>query len=102
MYRKSSPLNQSDVAFIMQLPDYSNISRWEHGQRTPNVDVLFVYHLLFGTPVENLLDQQKGNTNKVVIERIKLLLAELQARNPSQKVTRRVVFLESVLTKLSS
>ena len=101
MYRKSSPLSQADIAFLMQLPDYSSISRWEQGHRVPNIDALLIYHLLFDTPIEKLLTLQKGAANKVLIERIHLLLAELRNHKLSRKVTSRIIFLESALTKLT-
>jgi transcriptional regulator with XRE-family HTH domain len=98
--RKDSPLNQSDIAFLLELPDFSNISRIEHGLRSPSNDVLFMYNLLFGTPIENLFDQQKMLHQKVK-ERVQLLLADLRSHRQSQKVVSRIAFLESVLTKLS-
>ena len=47
LYRKQSHLTQSDIAYIMALADYLNISHWELGNKTPNVDILLMYHLLF-------------------------------------------------------
>jgi transcriptional regulator with XRE-family HTH domain len=35
MYRKKSPLTQSDMGFLIGLKEISNISRYEKGQRQP-------------------------------------------------------------------
>lgn len=101
-YRKSSPLSLSDVAFLMQLPDLSSLSRWEHGQRTPNSEVLFVYHQLFGVPLESLLDHGKDSMTTTLTERITHLLSDLQSRRSSQKVNSRIAFLENVLNRLNA
>ncbi len=100
MYRKKSPLNQADVAFLLQLPDYSNISRWEQGQRTPNNEVLLAYYLLFTMPIETFLVLQKDYLAKLLLERIPVLISNLQSMGRSQKIGNRVSYLESVIARL--
>jgi transcriptional regulator with XRE-family HTH domain len=102
LYRKKSPLNQADVAYILQLPDYSNISRWEQGLRTPNHEVLLAYHVLFEMPVEKFLILQKDYMARLVLEHSKSLLLELQKLKQSQKVDSRIAFLESIVSRLSA
>jgi transcriptional regulator with XRE-family HTH domain len=102
MYRKRSQLNLDDIAFLMQLPDKSSVSRWEQGQRTPSLDLLAVYHLLFDIPMETLLESHKQETATKLVQQIGLLLGELRKLPPSQKVIGRLSFLESVLTRLTT
>lgn len=101
MYRKKSPLNQADVAFLLQLPDYSNISRWEQGQRTPNNEVLLAYYLLFAMPIEPFLVIQKDYLARLLAERIPKLLSDLESMRQSQKVGSRIAYLESVIIRLN-
>ena len=102
MYRKRSQLNLDDIAFLMKLPDKSSVSRWEQGQRTPSLDLLIVYHLLFDIPMETLLESHKRETATKLVQQIGLLLEELRKLPPSQKVIGRLSFLESVLTRLTT
>jgi len=102
MCRKVSHLNQSDIAFIMRLPDSSSISRWEQGQTMPHIEVLMVYHLLFDIPIESLFERQKQSLSDRLTERIRLLLENLKVLEPSEKGSERISFLESTLARLSA
>ena len=102
MSRKQSQLNQADLAFLFGLSDYSNISRWEQGRRIPSIEVLLAYHLLFGIHIEELFERKMEEMAKMLIERIRLLLANLRLLKSSQKVTGRISFLESALVRLTA
>ncbi len=102
MSRKQSSLNQADLAFILGLSDYSNISRWEQGHRLPSIEVLIAYHLLFGIAIEAFFEREKEAIAKVLAERIKLLLENLKLLKASQKVNGRIEFLESALIRLTA
>lgn len=100
--RKNSPLTQSDIAFLLQLSDESNISRWEQGQRSLNIDVLLFYHILFNTPIEHLIERYKRNTENTLCEKITSLVALLKKNGLNEKVSCRVTFLETVIKRLTS
>lgn len=102
MYRKKSPLNQADIAYLLRLSDYSSISRWEQGQRTPNNEILLAYHVLFGMPVDGYLIEQKTYVSRVIAERLTFLLNDLKSQPQSQKVVSRAAFLESLHSRLTS
>jgi transcriptional regulator with XRE-family HTH domain len=102
MGRKQSQLNQADLAFIFGLSDYANISRWEQGHRTPSIEVLIAYHLLFDMPMESFCEPQGNEIAKTMTERIRQLLENLRKQKPSQKVNSRIAFLESVFTRLTT
>ena len=100
--RKQSQLTQSDLAYIMALSDYSNISHWENGYKKPNVEVLIIYNLLFNIPIESLFDRLKNELKDVIRERIKQLLHQLKNISADTKVASRIAFLESVLIRITS
>lgn len=102
VFRKRSDLMQSDIGFLMNQPDYSNISRCEKGQRKPNIEMLLLYHLLFDVPIESLFERQKDALNEDLIIRIELLLKELKQVEQSPKVNSRIAFLASTLTRLTA
>jgi transcriptional regulator with XRE-family HTH domain len=101
MFRKRSPLRQSDIAAIMGLREYSSISRWEKGERSPNIDMLLVYHVLFDIPIENLFKGQNWGYEGEVVERIQRLIEQLKPSAGDRKIAKRISFLESVLTKIN-
>lgn len=100
-HRKRSPLTQNDLGFLMGLDDYSNVSRWESGLRTPKPEVLVTYHVLFDVPMESLFEGRKGELAGELCPRIKLRLEELKAYPTSQNVRKRIFFLENALKRLS-
>lgn len=97
-YRKRSSLTQADIAFLMKLPDYSNISRYEKGQREPNVEFLLVYHLLFNTSVESFFEPQSGIMLPGLQKQIEILLANLRGINMSDP---RIKSLEEALIRIN-
>src|SRR5690349_16266076 len=101
MYRKRSQLTQTDIAFIMKLSDYANISRWEQGYRQPNIEMLLIYHLLFDIPIESLFERQKHELRDFIGKRIGLLLGELKNLSSDAKAASRIAFLDSALTRLT-
>ena len=101
-FRKQTDVTQSDIGFLMNLPDYSNISRWEKGHRTPSIEMLLLYHLLFNVPIDALFERQKNGMNEYLINRIELLIKDLKQLEQSPKVDSRIAFLASALTRLIS
>lgn len=98
VYRKRSSLTQADIAFLMKLPDYSNISRYEKGQREPSIEFLLVYHLLFNTSVESFFEPQSGIMLPGLQKQIELLLNNLRSQNTTDP---RIKFLEEALIRIN-
>lgn len=101
IYRKRSPLTQADIAFLRKLPDYSNISRYEKGQREPSIEFLFTYHFLFATSIESFFEPQAEIIRSELVERIGLLINDLKNENEPNNDT-RIKFLEQVLIRLTN
>lgn len=102
IYRKKSPLTQSDIAFLLHLPDYSNISRCEKGHRVPNIDLLITYHYLFKTPIESFFELQSNEILISLKQRIELLIKELKESSVAIHNGSRIKYLEDALASLSS
>ena len=101
VYRKRSPLTQGDIGFLMNLPDYSNISRYEKGQRTPTIEILLVYHLLFNTNIEHFFEQDLGVVLPNLLERSEKLIFDLKKGSSTLNNTSRIKFLELVISRLT-
>jgi transcriptional regulator with XRE-family HTH domain len=101
VFRRRSPLMLEDIAFLLNLTDYSNISRYEKGQRTPTLELLLAYHFLFDTTIESFFELESRIIKQSFIERVKELLAELKKEEQiTLKNTTKIKFLEQVITRL--
>jgi transcriptional regulator with XRE-family HTH domain len=101
-FRKQTDITQSDIGFLMNLPDYSKVSRWEKGQTTPTIEILFVYHFLFDIPMDALFERQTTGLHDYLVNRIGLLIQELKQVKPDEKVNSRIAFLDAALTRLTA
>lgn len=102
LHRKRSQLTQSDIAFILDLADYSNISRWEQGVHKPSIDILLVYHLLFDIPIESLFERQRSEIAIKTLSKIQERIARLKDTPPDNKVQQRISFMQNALGRLMS
>jgi len=101
-HRKKSPLTQSDIAFLLDLPDYSNISRYEKGKRMPSIDLLIMYHFLFKVPIEAFFEQQSSDIFLKLKERLDILINSLKRDNNSPNNLQRIKYLEEVIIRLNT
>jgi transcriptional regulator with XRE-family HTH domain len=86
----------------MALADYSNISHWELGNKTPNAEILLMYHLLFDIPIESFFERQKQELKETIRERVKQLVEQLKCGPTDAKLAKRIAFLESAFNRLSA
>ena len=92
--RLTSPLSIEDVRILLNLRSHATLSRVEAGKQTPNFDIAIGYHVLFNTPLGDLL---KGE-----IERCRLYLEsyselrrdQLLEKGSSMAHADKLIFLE--------
>ena len=101
LVRKRTKLTQIDMASILKTPDFANISRWEQGLKTPSLDILIGYHLLFDIPIESLFERQKNDLRKILIPRIEERIKYLKTLEHDFKIQGRIDCLVSILNRLA-
>lgn len=101
LVRKRTKLTQIDMASILKTPDFANISRWEQGLKTPSLDILIGYHLLFNIPIESLFERQKNTPRKTLIPRIEERIKYLKMLEPDLKIQGRIDCLIAILKRLA-
>jgi transcriptional regulator with XRE-family HTH domain len=101
MYRKRSPLTQSDIAYLLRLPDVSNISRYEKGQRTPSIKLLLVYYLLFDVSVEKFFEHQSDEIKVDLEKQIEGLINDLTKGPDPGGNSARIEFLRQVIIRIT-
>ena len=102
IFRKRSPLTQSDIAYLMSLSEYSSISRYEKGQRTPSIEILLVYHLLFNASIEQFFEPELEIIHSNLLERMEKLIVDLKKVSSVQNNSSRIKFLELVINRLTT
>jgi transcriptional regulator with XRE-family HTH domain len=99
--RKRTQLTQVDIASILKISDFANVSRWEQGLKTPGVEILLAYHLLFDIPIESLFDRQKHDLKEAIVPRIQERVAYLKGLESDPKTRSRIDHLGSILNRLA-
>lgn len=103
VYRKRTPLQQEEIAFLSDKPDTSSISRYEKSQREPTNEILLVYHHLFDIPIEALLEPESRGTKERLVQRINELINELNKEEQiTLKNTSKIKFLEQVIKRITN
>jgi transcriptional regulator with XRE-family HTH domain len=102
VYRKRSPLTQRDIAFLLQLPDHCNISRYESGQREPDIEVLLTYRHVFDTSLESFYRHQSELIRPDLVKRIQELIEEVNKENGDQRSVYRIRYLKEVIIRLTN
>lgn len=100
--RKRNGISQRDIGYLLNLPDYTSVCRWEQGQRKPTIEMILLYHLLFDVPIETLFEQQRDSLIEDLIVRIGRLLKVLQEVVPTPRVKWRIAVLTRALARLSA
>jgi transcriptional regulator with XRE-family HTH domain len=99
--RKRTQLTQIDIASILKISDFANVSRWEQGLKTPGVEILLAYHLLFDIPIESLFDRQKHELKKIIVPRLQERIGHLKTLEKDSKILARIDYLGSILNRLA-
>lgn len=100
LHRKRSPLAQSDIAFLVGT-HFSNISRWEKGQREPSIEFLLIYHLLFEVSIETFFEPRIETLKPSLANQIKELISETRKKDNIPKKSSIISFLDQTLIKLT-
>jgi transcriptional regulator with XRE-family HTH domain len=69
-YRREAGLNQAQVAKVLDLGSPSAVSRWEHGERVPNLKHLLELSVLYSRLVNDLVRPEYLRTRDRVHRRL--------------------------------
>lgn len=100
-HRRKSHLTQEDLIFILGVKDKSQVSRWEKGERKPDIYTLLSYHLLFGIPIEEMFGRQKNTLTESISKKIAERISFLKENGPDGIGLKRIAFLGDALSRLS-
>ncbi len=98
-HRKHSGLSQVEVAFLLGSKNGARVCRHERRAQTPNLRTLIAYELLFGTPIRELYGGVRGEVQRRLTKRARLLLQKLLRRESGQRTTRKIQTLYALLER---
>ena len=95
-YRKRSALSQDEVAFLLGCRSGTKVSRYERHSRKPNLETLFGYEMVFGTPAREFFAGVYQKVEKKITNRAQLLTRNLSRATPTPRATRKLQILEAI------
>ncbi|HAQ69848.1 MAG TPA: hypothetical protein DCR48_02630 [Flavobacteriales bacterium] len=98
--RRRTNLSVKDMAFILQM-DSSNLSKYELRKLYPTLRVALCYHILSKTPLEKFFIQELVESGDSLVERIKMLLEQIDTEDSSHKNLIRSESLGTLLSDLT-
>ena len=84
-HRKRSAFTQEELGFLLGRKKHSTISRYEAGERSPDLKTAFAYQLLFGRDLNELFSVLRGSVCAEVAERARTLADEIRRTGDNRK-----------------
>ena len=97
MFRKRSGLSQDELAALLGCRHGSKVSRYERGGRSPNLDTLVAYELIFKTSSRELYRGVHDRVRSAVRGRAQRLSRKVDARRLTPATKRKLDFLTNVI-----
>lgn len=97
-YRRKSPLLQQDISHILNI-DSGLYCRIEKGKRPPTLDIILLFHILFGTSVKDLFFYDYKALKEKILTRSKTLIEQLKTEQPPKSIY-RITCLNTIVNKL--
>jgi transcriptional regulator with XRE-family HTH domain len=72
-YRKKAGLGQKEIAHLLGCMDHTQFSKWERGEKLPNLENALRLAYILQTPVESLFGDLYRNLSAEIEERLKSL-----------------------------
>jgi len=84
-HRKRSGFTQEELGFLLGHKKHSAISRYEAGERSPDLKTAFAYQVLFGRALEELFPGLQDEVRSEVGKRAQQLAQEISEHGESRK-----------------
>jgi transcriptional regulator with XRE-family HTH domain len=95
-YRKRTGLSQDEVAFLLGVQCGTKVSRYERSSRTPGLESVLAYELVFSVPARRLFAGVFRKVETVTIRRAKALIRRLSPATRSPLAARKLELLQAI------
>ncbi|MCG3165540.1 MAG: hypothetical protein POELPBGB_01308 [Bacteroidia bacterium] len=100
-HRKQTPIMQSDIAFLLGFKDTTNVCKFEKGNRSPHLEIILLYNLLFEAPALAYFNAQRNTLKQQVLNKIPDLINLIEKEQISPKSKARIDTLQAAFNKLT-
>ncbi len=97
-FRKKTELTLEDISQLLGMPYGSALSRCERGQKKPDLEILFAYHILFSASFEELFPEETERIKRKIAKNTRCLLKTLEGLEKTRKNQAKIDFLRSLKT----
>lgn len=99
-FRTLAEIDLHDLAYIFNI-DHGQLSKIERGITTPTLQVIILYHMLFGVPLEDIVPEKCAEIYSQSINRCKARITFLkQGRHP--KSDYRIKSIERIVKYINT
>lgn len=100
-FRLRSALSQKELSFLIACKSESYIARIEQGKRTPSLEVVLAYMILFDAPPPEVVPAIWDELEAGIMARAEQLYYDLQG-TPSRAIQAKLDSLEEILDRHDS
>ena len=97
--RRSANLTLQDMAYLLDM-DFSNLSKYETGKKSPPTRVIIAYHIITNTPLKKLFKYSLLGMIDVVSSKTTSLISQLEDEITTPKFKKRIIALYGVLNNI--
>ena len=101
-HRKNTHITQYDIAALLRVQDNSIISRCEKGTRSPSLEMILVYYLLFDIPILALFSNHVEVIKEQLLVEIPKLIRVIEDEGLTPKAQARIRFLNEAVIRLTN
>ncbi len=95
--RRTSPLSKDDVRILLNQKSHGSLSRIESGKRLPSKNIVIGYHVLFGTPLNDLLKSEIEQYQQDLEGFVEVRIGQLLEKGNIMETSECLIFLEHIL-----
>ena len=97
--RRNANLTLQDMAYLLDM-DFSNLSKYEKGKKTPPARVIIAYHIVTKTPLKKLFKYSLLGMIDTVSAKTTSLISQLEEEVTTPKLKKRITALYEVLNNI--
>ena len=101
-YRKRTGFSQEEIASLLGCQSGAKVSRYEQGEREPNLRAVFAYEVIFRAPASLLFAGMYEKVERGVRERARLLADRIADAKPDRTTSQKLAILESLAAGLDA
>ncbi len=100
--RSETPILLEDLSKLLNLRDWTSVSRVESGNQQPTRDMLLLYHLLYDKEISKLMKGELEKMKTIFACRTVEQIERLKERNNPFDTQERIEYLDAFYEKITN